>query len=145
MKLCVTSTGRTLDSRVDERFGRASYFLVIDTETMNFEAVSNTAQAAGSGAGIAAAQIISDKGASALLTGVVGPNAFSALKTAGIKIYKGASASDTVRDALEKFKRGEYSEASVPGTMGGGIRRGGMGGSGGMGKGSGSGRGMGRL
>lgn len=141
MKLCVTSTGKTLDSRVDERFGRASYFLVIDTETMNFEAVSNTAQAAGSGAGIAAAQIISDKGASALLTGVVGPNAFSALRAAKIKIYEGLTGNETVKGAVEGFKQGAYSEASAPS---GGPSRG-MGRGRGMGAGRGRGFGGGRL
>ncbi|MEW6739904.1 MAG: NifB/NifX family molybdenum-iron cluster-binding protein [Nitrospirota bacterium] len=129
MKLCITTTGRDLDSSVDERFGRASYFLIIDTETMKFEAVRNTAQTAGRGAGIGAAQIISDKGADALLTGVVGPNAFAALKAANIKIYEGASGADSVRDAVEKFKNGEYKEASAP--------------SGGTGYGWGRGRGLG--
>jgi predicted Fe-Mo cluster-binding NifX family protein len=114
MKLCVTSTGRDLNSRVDERFGRADYFLIIDTETMSAEVVANTAQSAGQGAGIGAAQIVADKGAEALLTGVVGPNAFQALKEAGIRIYEGLSDNDTAKEALEKFKKGGFREASVP-------------------------------
>jgi predicted Fe-Mo cluster-binding NifX family protein len=114
MKLCVTSTGKDLNSQVDERFGRADYFLIIDTDTLSVEVVPNTAQATGQGAGIGAAQIIADKGVDVLLTGVVGPNAFHALKTAGIKIYEGASDNDTAREALEKFKKGGYREASVP-------------------------------
>ena len=82
MKLSITSTGRDMDSRVDEHFGRASFFLIIDTDTMDFEVVSNTAQAVGQGAGIMAAQIILDKGAEAMLTGIEGPKAFAALKAA---------------------------------------------------------------
>lgn len=124
MKLCITATGRDLDSSVDERFGRASYFLIIDTETMKFEAVRNTAQTAGGGAGIGAAQIISDKEVDALLTGVVGPNAFSALRAARIRIFEGASGSDPVSDAVEKFKNGEYHEAIAPSGPAGGPRRG---------------------
>ena len=46
MKLCITSTGETLESRVDERFGRAPYFLIVDRETKEFHAVKNTAQQA---------------------------------------------------------------------------------------------------
>ena len=136
MKLCITATGRDLDSRVDERFGRADYFLIIDTDTMEFEAVRNTAQTAGRGAGIAAAQIISDKRADTLLTGVVGPNAFAALKAANIKIYEGASGADSVRDAVDKFKKGEYKEASAP-SGGPGYGRG-------RGRGPGYGRGRGK-
>jgi predicted Fe-Mo cluster-binding NifX family protein len=127
MKLCITSTGKDLASGVNERFGRADYFLIIDTDTMSVEVVPNTAQAAGRGAGIGAAQIISDKGADALLTGVVGPNAFAALRAANIKVYEGASFTETVREAMERFKRGEYRAASAPsggpGRGMGGMRR----------------------
>ncbi|RPI36017.1 MAG: dinitrogenase iron-molybdenum cofactor biosynthesis protein [Nitrospiraceae bacterium] len=114
MKLCITSSGRDLDALADERFGRAEFFLIVDTDTLSVEAVMNTAQAAGQGAGIGAAQIIADKGADALLTGVVGPNAFQSLKEAGIIIYEGLSDNDTAREALEKFKKGGYREASAP-------------------------------
>ena len=130
MKLCITSTGKDIDSGVDEHFGRASYFVIIDTNTMDFEVVPNTAQAAGQGAGIRAAQIILDKGAEAMLTGIVGPKAFAALRAANVKIYEGASRADSVRDAVERFNKSEYSEASVPsgGPGGGGRFRGGRGG-----------------
>jgi predicted Fe-Mo cluster-binding NifX family protein len=114
MMLCVTPAGRDLNSRVDERFGRADYFLIIDTETMSAEINSNTAQAAGRGAGIGAAQIIADKGADALLTGVVGPNAFQSLALAGIRIYEGVSSAETVKEAIEKFKKGRYKKSSGP-------------------------------
>ncbi len=125
MKLCVTSTGKDLNSRVDERFGRADYFLIVDMETMSAEVVANTAQATGRGAGIGAAQIIADKGVDVLLTGVVGPNAFQSLKLAGTTIYEGASGAETVKEAVEKFKKGHYREASAPsGGPGGGPGRG---------------------
>jgi predicted Fe-Mo cluster-binding NifX family protein len=114
MKLCITSTGKTLESRIDERFGRAPYFLIVDTETKEFHTVRNTALTAGRGAGVVAAQILSDKGVEALLTGIVGPNAFQALKAARIKVYEGASETDTAVAALEKFTEGVYREASGP-------------------------------
>ena len=41
MKVVVSSTGTTLDSLVDPRFGRCPYFIVIDTENLNFESVSH--------------------------------------------------------------------------------------------------------
>jgi len=114
MNLCVTSTGKDIDSRIDEHFGRASYFLIVDTDTMDVLAVPNTAQAAGQGAGIRAAQIILDKGAEAVLTGIVGPNAFNALRAANIRIYVGASGTDSVSKAVDRFKKDGYREASAP-------------------------------
>jgi predicted Fe-Mo cluster-binding NifX family protein len=114
MRLCITSSGEDIESEVDERFGRAPYLLIVDTETMESEAVKNTALAAGHGAGIGAAQIISDKGAEALLTGIVGPNAFEALRAAGIRVYEGASEFESVRAAVERFKKGAFKEVSAP-------------------------------
>lgn len=135
MKLCISSTGRDTDARVDTSFGRAPYFLIIDTETMANEVVKNTAAEAGHGAGIAAAQLVSDKGADAVLSGFVGPNAFDALKASGIRIFEGVTIDDTVREAVAGFKEGDYREITTPSA---GPGQGG-------GRGRGSGRGRGRM
>jgi len=132
VKICVTAAGNTLDAPVDPRFGRTAYFVVVDSETMSFEAVSNTAVGAMSGAGIQAAQIIASKGVNVVITGNVGPNAFQALASAGVKIVVGAYG--TVREVIEKYKRGELTETRVP-TVGGHFGRGR-----GMGTGMGRGR-----
>ena len=123
MKLCVTSTGRDLDSKIDFHFGRAPYFLIVETDTMEFEVVENTARITGRGAGISAAQMVLDKGTAAVLTGIIGPNAFYALKIAHVDIYEGVSARDTVREAVGRFKKGEYHEVTEP-TGGPGYGRG---------------------
>jgi len=132
VKICVTATGDTLDVPVDPRFGRTAHFIIVDSETMAFEAVSNTATGAMSGAGIQAAQAIASKGVNVVITGNVGPNAFQALASAGIKIVVGASG--TVREVIEKYKRGELRETRAP-TVGGHFGRGR-----GMGMGMGRGR-----
>jgi len=121
VKMCVTAAGSTLDAAVDPRVGRAAYFVIVDSETMAFEAVPNMAAGAMSGAGIQAAQEIARKGVSVLITGNVGPNAFQALASAGIKIVVGASG--TVREVIEKYKRGELRETSAS-TVGGHFGRG---------------------
>jgi len=116
MKICVSATANSLDAPVDPRFGRCQYFLVVDSETMQFEAIPNMASGAMGGAGIQAAQIIASKGVKALITGNVGPNAFQALSAAGIQIITGAYG--TVREAVEKYKKGELKGISAP-TVGG--------------------------
>ncbi|MCP4714435.1 MAG: dinitrogenase iron-molybdenum cofactor biosynthesis protein, partial [Deltaproteobacteria bacterium] len=87
MKVCVSSSGSDLESGMDPRFGRCQVFMIVDTETMEVEAVVNPAASSGGGAGTKAAQIVSNLSAVAVLTGNVGPNAYKALEAAGIEIY----------------------------------------------------------
>ena len=110
MKICVTSQGPDLGSPVDPRFGRAAYFVMVDSESMEFEAVRN--EVGSGGAGIKAAQVVGNLGAGAVITGSVGPNAFQTLSAAGIEAYVGASG--TVKDAVEAYKAGKLGSASSP-------------------------------
>ena len=168
MKIAVTSRGPDLDSQVEPRFGRCPYFLIIETETLEFEALENPNVALGGGAGIQSAQLLANSGVQTVLTGNCGPNAFQTLGAAQIQIIVGVSG--TVRQAVEQLKQGAFSGAAAPnvashfgmsaadqsgtantsaappmpmGRGGGGM---GMGGGQGMGRGMGmgGGRGMGR-
>jgi predicted Fe-Mo cluster-binding NifX family protein len=112
LKICVTASGNTLDALVDPRFGRAAYLTIVDSESMVFEAIPNAAVGAMGGAGIQAAQSLARKGAEVLITGNVGPNAFRALSAAGIKIAAGAAG--TVREVVERYKKGELSKTGGP-------------------------------
>jgi len=173
MKIAVASSGTTLDVPVDPRFGRCPFFLVVDTDTLQFEVLENQAAQAGGGAGIQAAQAVARAGAEGVIAGNFGPNAFQALTAGGIPVYTGATG--TVAEAVQLFKDGKLQElegASVPshfgtaagtpavgtppfggtpapgmvpggGMMGPGGGRG-MGGGGGMGGGRGMGQGGGR-
>lgn len=110
MKVAVTSKGSDLESQVDPRFGRAKYILVIDVDTLAFQVLDNTENVnAFKGAGIQAATMISDKGAEVLLTGHCGPNAFTTLKAAGVKVVNDVDG--MVLDAVTSFKNGRYTFA----------------------------------
>ena len=112
MKIIVTSTGKTLDSEIDPRFGRAACFIIIDTETMDFSVIDNENIAASGGAGISSAKVVTDAGAKAVLTGNCGPNAQRTLSAAGIKLHTGVAG--TVAEAAELFKSGKLTEAAGP-------------------------------
>jgi predicted Fe-Mo cluster-binding NifX family protein len=145
MKIAVSAAGDNLVAPLDPRFGRCQYFIFVDPESMEFEAIPNESANAMGGAGIQAAQNVANMNAEVVLTGNMGPNAFQTLTAAGIKVITGVSGS--VQEAIEKFKKGELKETTAPNVgshfgMGGGGRGGGQGG--GMGRGGGGGRGRGQ-
>jgi predicted Fe-Mo cluster-binding NifX family protein len=109
MKIAVSAKSNTLSSQVDPRFGRAAYFIIYDTNDNSFEAISNEDNATASqGAGVQAAQTVASKKVDWVISGNMGPKAFTALKSAGTKI---ASWSDgTVEDAIALVQKGELQE-----------------------------------
>lgn len=110
MKICITSENNSLDSKLDPRFGRCQYFIIVDTDTLEFEAIKNPNVDAMGGAGIQSAQLLASKKVKSLITGNVGPNAFQTLQAAGIEVF--TVASGTVKDVIEKYKKGELKIAS---------------------------------
>jgi predicted Fe-Mo cluster-binding NifX family protein len=112
MKIAFTAKKNILESEIDPRFGRCSYFLIIDINTMSFESISNESAMASGGAGIQAAQTIAKSGVDVVVTGNMGPNAFQTLNAAGIKVFTGASG--TIEEAIEKYKKGELKESEAP-------------------------------
>lgn len=113
MKLLVTATGNTLDSAVDPRFGRARWFVVVDTDTNEVRAIDNAeSRDAAQGAGIQAGEMAANSGAQVVLTGHCGPKAFRALRAAGIQLVIGASG--TVREAVESYRAGALAPADEP-------------------------------
>ncbi|MBN2231717.1 MAG: NifB/NifX family molybdenum-iron cluster-binding protein [Deltaproteobacteria bacterium] len=149
MKIAVSSTGQDLDAAVDPRFGRCSYFIVYDDADGSHEALPNRFQGASGGAGTQAAQQMLEYGVQVVLTGNCGPNAFTVLQGAGVKVCTGVGG--TVRQAVEGYRSGVCDAAARPNAeahagMGAGPGVGGgrgMGGGGGRGMGGGGGRGMG--
>lgn len=110
MKIAISAQGKDMESQTDPRFGRAKYFIVVDSETGAFTAYDNSQNLnAPQGAGIQAAKNVKDFGAETVISGNMGPKAFAALQTAGIAIYTGASG--TVQEALEAFKAGKLNQA----------------------------------
>ncbi|MHB8867916.1 MAG: NifB/NifX family molybdenum-iron cluster-binding protein [Thermoleophilia bacterium] len=91
MKVAISAHGPCLEDPVDERFGRADYVLIVDTDSLALEALDNRQnQQALQGAGVAGAELVFQKGAQAVITGHLGPKAFRALSRAGIAGYQGA-------------------------------------------------------
>jgi predicted Fe-Mo cluster-binding NifX family protein len=114
MKIAVTSKGKDMSAEVDSRFGRCSYFVIVDVDTEDYRAVENQNAFVSGGAGVGSAQFIVEQGVKAVVTGHVGPKALKTLEAAGVEVYTGASG--TIKNALEQYKSGKLkavSEATV--------------------------------
>lgn len=123
MKIIITTTAASLDAQVDPRFGRAAYLLVVDTDTLEWQAQANPAVNAPGGAGIQAAQLVINQKPDAIVSGDFGPNAYGALSAAGLPMYLFGSAT-TAREAIQRFKAGGLERVGAPTQTGHhGLRR----------------------
>jgi predicted Fe-Mo cluster-binding NifX family protein len=120
-RIALTVATPDLDAEVDPRFGRADFILLVEPESMAWEALANPAREAAGGAGIQAAEFVAQNGAHAVCSGDFGPNAYEALEAAGIAMYRYESCR-TAREAMERFKAGELPAADPP-QQGRGRRR----------------------
>lgn len=136
MRIAVSALAPDLDAEVDPRFGRCQHFVIVDPESMEFEALENSSAMAAGGAGISTAQAIAEKGVGVVLTGNCGPNAYQTLSAAGIQVVTGASG--RIRDAVEAYKAGKLQPNAQPSV----ASHYGVGVGGGRGTGRGTGRGM---
>lgn len=112
MKVAVASSGDTLESPIDPRFGRCACFVLVDADTMEFSVIPNPGAKLGQGAGIQAAQAVANAGADVVIAASFGPNAHQALDAAEIAVYPASGV--TVRDAVEALNRGEIACLSGP-------------------------------
>jgi predicted Fe-Mo cluster-binding NifX family protein len=113
MKIVISAQGPNLEAQVDPRFGRASYFLLVNPESLEYEVLTNgqNLQAA-QGAGIQAAALVARHRPAAVLTGHCGPKAFHTLEATGIPVIVGVEGS--VRDAVQNYRAGKLKPARGP-------------------------------
>ncbi len=121
MKLVVCAQGPGLDAPVDPRFGRCECFVVVDSDTEEWQSHPNPARGSAGGAGVRAAQMVVDLGADAVVTGNIGPNALQILQAAGVKVY--AARQGTVSDIVRQWRDNQLppDDATVPPHSGGGL------------------------
>ena len=107
MKLLITAKGKTLNALVDPRFGRATGFILYDTESKEYSYHDNTKnKEAGHGAGTNASQKVADLEANAVITFHVGDKAQKVLEASGIKIFQHVE-NISIQEAIDKFNNDE--------------------------------------
>ena len=109
-KIAVSSQGQDLESKIDPRFGRCMYFLIVDVDnkqTSLSKIIQNPYQNQGGGAGISSAQLVGNEKVEAVITGNVGPNAYQVLNSLKIDMYSG---SGKIKDAIDDYIRGNLTK-----------------------------------
>jgi len=103
MRIAISTDGESIESNVDQSFGRCDYFLIFDTEGKNIiktEVVLNKGAAQGHGAGFRVGEQLGELKVDKLITGDLGPNVTSVLNKIGITAYH---ASGKAKNAISLF------------------------------------------
>ena len=144
MKIAVSSSGNSLDSTLDPRFGRCAYFLIVNPADTRYEVFNNQGAAQSRGAGIQAAKFLVAKDVTAVISGHVRPNVLQVFAAANIETF--VAEQGTIKEVVERYKSGGLrpTRQTAVGAQGvaGGKR---CGGRNRTGKGPGGARGMGRC
>jgi predicted Fe-Mo cluster-binding NifX family protein len=115
MRITISTATGDLDASLDPRFGRGANFVFVDSETEEWESFPNPAINASGGAGIQAAQFITDHGAQVAISGDFGPKAYHALAAAGVHMFLApANEALTARELLDRYREGELKQVSAP-------------------------------
>ncbi len=113
MKIILTTVSPNLDSEIDPRFGRGAYFLIVDCDSLAWEAHPNPGIDAAGGAGSLAAQFVANQKPVAAISGDFGPNAYNALRSADVEMYL-FGPSRTAHETVERFKAGLLERVGAP-------------------------------
>ena len=112
MKIAISACGDSLSAKTHALFGRCDYFIIADTETGENAALKNKSAEASTGAGPACAQELFNAGVTTVVSGKIGPNAYEALKAAGVGIFL-APPGITVQESLDRFKAGSLPKMQI--------------------------------
>lgn len=104
MKVAISATGDTVESSVDNRFGRCSYFAIFDTDTHNVKFITNTAAESSQGAGPAAVQLLAGNQVQQVVSGEFGMKVKPLLEQLSIKMLNLQNGQHTILDVLKQFK-----------------------------------------
>ncbi len=118
MRIAFCLKENRIDSPLDERFGRAGWFGIIDGKTgEKMEIIENTAKNESSGAGGKAIQLLVNKDVEIIIAPEFGPKAFEALKALNITIFRQGEL-NTIPSALEAWKMGNLKRPEKAGHSG---------------------------
>ena len=111
MKIAINATGRGLDSKIDAKFERCKFFLILDIEKNSLLSFENETKDRPHEIGGTIGPLIIKEGIDTVITKDIGPTAFDIFKRYGIKIYQ---AEGIVEEAVRRLKEGKLKELTKP-------------------------------
>jgi predicted Fe-Mo cluster-binding NifX family protein len=106
MRVAVTTVVPGLEAEIEPRFWHAAYLTIVDTDTLQWEAVPAPGAPSVHAAGTRLGLLTAHQRVGATISNDYGPNCYIALESAGIPMYL-AGTCKTVREAVEQFKAGK--------------------------------------
>lgn len=107
MKIAITSTGNTLDSIIDSRFGRCAFFVIYDTESKSTEFVPNQNKENVEGAGPASVQFVASRGVGKVVSGEFGAKVKSLFDSLKIQLVVLSDSDKTIRSIIDLLNHKE--------------------------------------
>jgi predicted Fe-Mo cluster-binding NifX family protein len=101
MKIAISSTGNSLESKLDQRFGRCSYFVIYDTETEKAIFAPNPNKDGREGVGPASIQFVASYGVKKIISGEFGIKIKSLLDSLHIQMIILKEPEKTIQDVLK--------------------------------------------
>ena len=114
MKIAISATGRGLDSKIDAKFERCNFFLIVDIEKNSLLSFENKTKDRPREIGGIIGQLVANEGIDTVITSDIGPSAFDVLKRYGIKVYQAEGIIEYTIQSLKKGKLTELKKATVP-------------------------------
>lgn len=103
MKIAIGLEENSYESQVDRRFGRANFFILIDTENNNYEIIENEAKDEATGAGLKVVKNLMSLGVDEIIAGEIGPKAAVLIEEFDIPTYK-LGELKSVDEVLKNYK-----------------------------------------
>jgi predicted Fe-Mo cluster-binding NifX family protein len=105
MKVAITSTGNSVESKIDPRFGRCAYFVIYNTDTNDVDFIPNPNKNASNGAGPASVQLVADNGAQKIVSGEFGMKIKSILDSLSIQMIVMKDHQKSVQNIIDMLKQ----------------------------------------
>ncbi len=107
MKIAIASTGKTKNDDVDEKAGRAPFYLIFNESEELVETIDNPFSFGSGGAGFSVAKMLADKNIEIVIAGKFGSKMVDAMEERGLKYYEfDGKVSDALTSILNQTKNG---------------------------------------